>query len=169
MPSSSSFLTNLSEKHTVWFLPHWNCSTLSAMASTLPNLVVNSHSYLTWPMQMTYHLASRDCIFSRIPGHHCPLIVFYIIISFPSFSSPNIGISKKSVFKLCLFSLYNHCLDYLIYFMFLHTMFTVMIVFIILWLPFFCPMTPIFVFITSTSSLKTELVKSTACCLYLDI
>lgn len=117
--------------HQFGFCPHHNWSMRSAMTSTWPNLVVNSHLRLAWPVSCKW-LTWPSCFQGVDVLLNSP--VFYVITFFSSFLSPNTGISKNSVLRR-LFSLFNHCIDYLNHLMFLNTMFTLMTAFLILRLP----------------------------------
>lgn len=120
---------SLWKAHQFRFCPHYNWSTRSAMTSPLPNLVVNSHSHLTWPIcckWLTWPscFQGTDLLLNSLSStaSHPSLLSYLHIYVFP----------RIHLFVLCLFSLYNHCLDYLIHLMFLNTMFTLMTAFIIL-------------------------------------
>lgn len=135
------------------------------MTSTLTNLVVNSHSHLTWPISckwLTLHFCFQEIDFLNS-------LVFYIIISFSSFLSSNIDTSRNSVIcplsflSLQSLSRLSHPLRVLKYHVYsddcIYNFLT----------PSFCAMTPIFISVAPTSSLKAELVNSTTHPLYLDI
>lgn len=122
---------SLWKAHQFGFCPHHNWSMRSAMTSTLPNLgQFSSPSCMTHQLQMTYLTillpGSRYSLeFPCLLCHH--ILLFFLISKYRYFQELS---SLSSVF-----SLFSHCVDYLIHLMFLNTMFTLMTVFIILWLP----------------------------------
>lgn len=144
----SLFILPISEIHTSLDFALYKVSNDLHVAKS--NGQFSFSSYMTHQLQwLTWSFCFQDITVLSSLLHHCILPLFLI--------STYYYLQEFSfcfVFYLCLFSPYTHTLDYLIYLMFLNTIFTMMTE---------CNcMTPSFITITLTSPLKTKLINLTA-------